>query len=225
MQRPVYTTREEWLHAAAAALAPDVQALTGHSVPALRIACSFPHARGTASLRSGRVIGECWPPQLTSDGVHQLMVTPLDADPIATLATLAHEILHAAVGCAEGHNANFARAARAIGLDGKPTATVAGPDFAEWADGFVRWLGPYPHAALVIGRTDPEEPRNPDGPRIPAPRPPDSPRKQDARMMRCQCGACGYLARVSRMWLRTAGTPLCPCGAGAMRSDYNPEAD
>lgn len=219
------STREAWLGAAAASLAPDIATLTGHTLPPVRVSCSFPHARGTAHLGVGRVIGECWPPQLTADGIAQIMITPLDANPTATLATLAHELIHAAVGCQHGHDAIFSRAVRAIGLIGKPTATVAGPDFALWADGFVRAVGTYPHAPLRIGDGDTEQPRDPSLPRMPAPRPPDSPRKQDARMMRAACGTCGYLCRVSRMWLARAGAPLCPTCGVAMRSDWSGDAN
>lgn len=37
-------------------------------------------------------------------------------------------------------------------------------------------------------------------------------KKQTTRMLKVQCPACGYLARVTRKWLEEAGTPTCPCG-------------
>jgi hypothetical protein len=40
--------------------------------------------------------------------------------------------------------------------------------------------------------------------------------KQSTRMLRCQCTACGYIARVSRRWLDQAGPPICPTDRIAM---------
>lgn len=34
--------------------------------------------------------------------------------------------------------------------------------------------------------------------------------KQATRYMKCQCGECGYLARVTRKWIESAGEPVCP---------------
>lgn len=55
-------------------------------------------------------------------------------------ATLAHELIHASLpycadkveGKCQGHGPTFTRYARAIGLEGPPTATWAGPKFRAW---------------------------------------------------------------------------------------------
>jgi hypothetical protein len=39
---------------------------------------------------------------------------------------------------------------------------------------------------------------------------------QATRLLKVFCAACGYTARVTQRWLTKAGTPLCPCGHGAM---------
>jgi len=36
------------------------------------------------------------------------------------------------------------------------------------------------------------------------------PRKQAARMLKCECSTCGYTVRTARKWLETVGAPLCP---------------
>lgn len=37
------------------------------------------------------------------------------------------------------------------------------------------------------------------------------PKKKDhARMLKCECPKCGYIARTSRRWIRDVGTPCCP---------------
>ena len=96
---------------------------------------------------------------------------------------------------ASGHRGNFARIAKAIGLTGKMTATVAGEDLkvrlSEISDG----LGLFPHGALV----------NPgDGA--------DGPKKQGTRMLKVECAeGSGYKARMTRQWLAEYGAPFCPC--------------
>jgi hypothetical protein len=51
-------------------------------------------------------------------------------------------------------------------------------------------VGPYPHAelhAMTNGR-----------------------RKQVARLIKCECAQCGYVARVARQWIDEQGAPHCP---------------
>ena len=36
------------------------------------------------------------------------------------------------------------------------------------------------------------------------------------RMLKCECGDCGYVARVSRRWLCETGPPICPCNRETM---------
>ena len=53
-----------------------------------------------------------------------------------------------------------------------------------------------------------------------------APKKQAARMLKCECEACGYTVRTARKWLESAGAPLCPIeGHGPMSHDPldNPE--
>ena len=37
------------------------------------------------------------------------------------------------------------------------------------------------------------------------------------RMLKCECSACGYVARTTRRWLIEYGPPLCPCNGEPMR--------
>ncbi len=47
-----------------------------------------------------------------------------------------------------------------------------------------------------------------------------APKKQAARMLKCECAACGYTVRTARKWLETVGAPLCPIeGHGPMHHD------
>ncbi len=46
------------------------------------------------------------------------------------------------------------------------------------------------------------------------------------RMMKSQCGTCGYTIRLSRRWLSDVGPPLCPtpeCNAAPLEADWEPD--
>lgn len=36
------------------------------------------------------------------------------------------------------------------------------------------------------------------------------PKNQAARLLKCECEACGYTVRTAYKWLETVGAPLCP---------------
>lgn len=179
-------TREEWLLTAAHRLGE----LHSLPLPLLRVSCGFPSRKATGKLRA---IGECWPIERTRDGVVQIFISPLLDDPAASsgvLATLLHELCHAADGCRSGHRGNFGVLARACGLEGKLTATHAGAELLERLNALTLSLGPYPHAAVD----------------------PISIRKQTTRLCKVVCPGCGYTARITRKWLEV-GLPTCPCGS------------
>ncbi len=213
----MFDTRESWLHGAAEAIARELRERTGERMPRVRITCGFPSSGGMSRKRTmGRVIGECWPPQLSTDKTyHQISITPLLGDVRTILATLTHEIIHATVGCPAGHGKAFKSVAVEMGLGGKMTATVATDDGALWFDGMAAWLGPFPHAALdpwdSSGKGDTPKPGDPKTPWSP-----DTPRKQPARLLKVECAKCGYVARVTKKWLESTGAPLCPCNSEAM---------
>jgi hypothetical protein len=102
------------------------------------------------------------------------------------LDVLAHELVHATVGVAAGHMKPFKQCALKIGLCGPMRSTTAGPEFAGWTRALMQRIGPCPAGYLT-----------------------DTP-KQGTRMLKCQCSACGYIARVSGKWLVLAGPPICP---------------
>jgi hypothetical protein len=35
-------------------------------------------------------------------------------------------------------------------------------------------------------------------------------KKQVARLIKCECAECGYVARVARQWIDDQGAPHCP---------------
>lgn len=137
-----FGTREEWLEAAVLALTP----LYGVDLSTVRVSCGWP-LRGGASLRR-RTIGACHLALTTPDKRPHLFISPVLAEPIEVLETLAHELCHAVVDV-PGHKGPFVSLARKIGLEGKPTATHAGPALAERLNSVLDRLGAYPHVGLI----------------------------------------------------------------------------
>jgi hypothetical protein len=102
------------------------------------------------------------------------------------MGVLAHELVHATVGNDAGHRKPFRQCALKIGLCGQMRATLETPEFVAWAQEQFQRIGTYPAGFLT-----------------------DSP-KQGTRLLKCECPACGYIARVSQKWLQTSGPPICP---------------
>lgn len=184
-----FTTREEWLVAAVAALTPLFEEL-GEEVPAVRVSVGWPGGNG----RKNSVIGQCWATGASADKVAQLFISPVLDDAVRVLDVLAHELVHAVDDCQSGHKGRFAKIAKGLGLTGKMTATVAGDDLKVKLEGIVEELGEYPHAALASAQGA------------------DGPKKQTTRMMKVECvEGSGYKARMTRQWLEEFGAPICPC--------------
>lgn len=181
-------TREAWLVSAVEALAP-LFAEIGESLPTVRVSVGWPGGRGPKTA----VIGQCWATGAAADKVSQVFVSPVLDDAARVLDVLAHELIHALDDCQSGHKGRFVKVARALGLEGKATATVAGADLKARLDAIAEALGAYPHAALA----------NVDGA--------DGPKKQGTRMLKVVCPESGYTLRTTKKWLEEFGAPFCPC--------------
>lgn len=189
-----FKTREEWLNAAAKAIATDfAETFTdffgteGHEhLRNLKVSAGFPSTRGL----SGKTIGECWKAEAAGDSKsHHIFVSPLLTDPVQVIATLAHEMVHAADNGQNHHKGPFVRAVRALGLEGRPTATVAGPAFNEYAQRLIgEVLGAYPHTGLT---------------------PLVEKKVQKTYMLKLECPYCGCIVRMTRTWLDLSGAPFC----------------
>lgn len=194
-------TREEWLTSALALVRAHLLATASAVLPDnVRVSCGFPGG-GSARKR----IGECWGATNSKDGQFEIFISPvLDNDSvISVLATLVHEAVHATVGLAAGHKAPFKRVAVLAGLQGKMTATEASPALTEILKLWAINLGAYPHGALSMsGR-----------------------KKQSTRLIKCQCGDCGYVIRTTQKWIDAAGPPLCPCNERAMDGSSDSDED
>lgn len=194
--------RESWLNRVAVGMAPLFAGLDAPLPSRVRVAIGF-----TSRGAKGKAIGECWDNRSSGDGHFEIFIRPdlahaPDAMAAQIAAILAHELVHAAVGIAAGHGKAFKRVAVGLGLVGPMRATIPGDAFLAAIAPILAATGPLPHARLD---TDGETTR---------------PKKQAARMLKCECAACGYTVRTARKWLETAGAPLCPIeGHGPMRHD------
>lgn len=179
-------SREDWLMQAVGALTPMFEALDlDVTVPAVRVSVGWPGGSG----RKNSVIGQCWAPAAAADGTAQIFISPVLDDALRVLDVLAHEMVHAIDRNESGHRGRFAKIAKAFGLEGKMTATVAGEDLKETLTEVAADLGDYPHAALT----------------------PDVGKKQTTRMRKVECETTGYTLRTTRKWLDAYGAPKCPC--------------
>lgn len=182
-----FPTREAWLQALAAEMAPWFD----QPVPPVRIGVGFTSKGGRSNS-----IGQCWIPEASSDEVAAIFLHPKLGTAEDVAHVLAHELVHASVGCDKKHGPVFRRQAVALGLAGPMTATVAGPEFAERVAPALAKLGPYPHGALAGAGH----------------------RKQTTRMHKVICGWSGcpfadgasvYTLRMSQKWIDRA-LPACP---------------
>ena len=180
-----FSTREEWLTAAISALNPMFTGI-GAEVPEVRVSVGWPGGRG----KKTGVIGQCWASRAAADEVPQIFISPALDEPTVILATLMHELVHAVDDCMNGHRGPFVRMIRALGLEGKPTATHAGPELQERLKDLATELGEYPHAALVATTGG---------------------KKQTTRMLKAECPeGSGYKVRLTRSWIEEYGAPICP---------------
>lgn len=185
---PNTNNREAWLNDIASGIAPHIELASKKKMPPFRISMGFPSRRGLSVKK--RVIGECWPGISSKDGAFEIMISPVLSQPMEIVGVVAHEMVHANVGCEVGHKGEFVRVIRAIGLIGKPTATVPGEAFIELATPLIKEIGyELAHSPLSPGM--------------------GHFKVQSTRLLKVSCH-CGYIARVTNKWIKDAGAPLCP---------------
>ncbi len=184
--------REEWLERFAHDFAIPLINGTGAKVAdKIRFTCGFPSVRPTSAKRQR--VGECWYPEASADGRHEVIVSMVLGDPLDVAETTIHELIHTVVGSDAGHKAPFKRVATAVGLAGKMTSTILGDDLRAELERFLPSFPLYPHGALspTVGR-----------------------KKQSTRLLKAYCPDCvgsdqEYTIRLSRK-VADIGLPLCP---------------
>ncbi len=209
-------TREEWLHMAIEALRPEFEKIDFPLPEKIHVSVGFGYG---AKRESATILGQCWARSVSEDGVNHIFISPEMNDAARVLDVLIHELVHAADDVKSGHKGDFAKAAKALGLTGKMTATVATPELAETLRELANGIGPYAHAALYpMGKPlrPKADPKGEDPEETPEETPTSSgPKKQGTRMIKvacsaeCECG--GYVVRTTAKWLEV-GMPVCPFG-------------
>jgi hypothetical protein len=182
-------TREAWLTRAIVALRARFEAETLALPEHIHVSVGFP-SRGGLRGKRGATVGQCWAGAHSMDGAPHIFVSPLHEDAIAALDTLCHEMVHACMPPGTGHKRAFVRACERIGLSvGPARSQCAGSELRAVLERLNAELGPWPHAALDAHSL---------------------PKAQGARLVKVTCRSCGYVARVTRVWLDGPGAPICP---------------
>lgn len=180
--------REAWLTEAGEAIG-SLLADLGHEVPKYRVSVGWPSKGGTSTKK--RVVGQCWVPEASEDGVAQIYISPVKDNPVDVLAILVHEVIHAIFPTLDKpHTGPFVETAKAVGLVKPWTATSPGDDLRASLEEIAERLGEYPHVKLT--------------PLVQIP-------VQSTRMLKVQCPVCEYTVRTTQKWL-DAGNPSCPDG-------------
>ena len=179
------SNREKWLIKAVQVLKKEIFEPKGYKVPQVRVSVGFTGAR------KSKAIGSCWNKEAAKDQVAQIFISPVIDQSFRVLDILAHELIHAIYPKA-GHRGSFRKAALDIGLTGKMTATVAGPELRECLNALIKTLGDYHHASLNID---------------------DFRKKQSTRLLKAECQSCGYIIRVTKKWAEM-GLPECMSSCG-----------
>ena len=190
MDNVKFDDREAWLTEAANLILDElIMEVAGeYQRPTFRISIGFPkYSRG------GKAIAVCFKKEASTDGVNEIFINPEIDDVQTVLGSVAHELIHAVDNCESGHKHFFARAARAIGLEGKLTATFPGTDLAGTLEGYAALLGAFPHAKMNM-----EVVRKKDGTR--------------QRKVECINSDCGFMFRTSAAQIaKLPADAPCPC--------------
>lgn len=191
-------TREAWLKRAESIMARWIE-IEGYSYPAhTRVSCGFPKSfKGR-----GRAIGQCWSRQVSADEHFEMFICPTLSDGVDVCGVLIHEMTHATVGIENGHNKVFGKLARALGMEGKLTATTVGDDLRELiVNQVIAVIGDYPHAAMTVSAPDKTK----------------APKRAKTYLIKCECDTCGHVSYSTAKWIGAAleegGAMRCPNSA------------
>ena len=187
--------KEVWLTNALEQFIRKHFATAGYEVPnGVRVSTGWPSCGAFSKVRR---VGEAWNSECSEDGTCEVIISLFLDDPIKILGVFIHEIVHITVGIECGHKKPFRDCMKAVGLNGKPTATGESDELVTELQKWVEKLGVYPHAKLdSLDR-----------------------KKQSTRLLKLEC-KCGCNVRVTRKWLDKYGDPwVCPCGSDLVLQD------
>jgi hypothetical protein len=179
-------SREEWLNVVLHKhVAKLLKVKAGVVLPSdAKVSVGFPGG-GSARKR----IGECWPRERSSIKVNEIFINPSIREPRTMVDVLVHEAIHAVDDCKSGHKAPFRRMALAVGLEGKMKSTHAGAELSKWIGEVLDAMPKIDYGSLDLSDR----------------------KKQSTRMLKLECGDCGYVVRTTQKWV-DVGMPSCYCG-------------
>jgi hypothetical protein len=176
---------------------------------------------------SAKVMGCCYVRLASSGNVNEIFISPEWDNPVDVLETLAHELIHAASDCQDGHGPGFKRDALAFGFLSPMTSTPASDELKHFLRMVAATLGPFPHSAtriMALKRPPKNDPVKPDGNasadgdggKQHSGRP-----KQATAMLKLECinPGCGFIARATAKNL-DLGMPICACGTPLSSPQY-----
>lgn len=188
--------RETWLQNATVELS-KLFVDHGYDAPVAHVSVGWP-SNGGLSVKK-QVIGQCWKPETSEDGVSHIYISPVLHKAQDVLSTLLHELVHAWDRGQSGHKGRFIEAAKDVGLVRPWTATSPGPELALTLADISATLGEYPHSRLKPSMVERKVAKT--------------------YMVKVQCPESGYVIRTTQKWLDLYGAPLCPCHAEPMTGE------
>jgi hypothetical protein len=144
---------------------------------------------GFTSRGGKKAIGQVWSDTSSEGGFYEVFIHPSLAQQKA-LGVLVHELVHVCVGLVCGHKGKFRKLAKAVGLEGKMTATTESPALIDELNSLD--LPKFPHFILNTDAIS------------------TAPKKQTIRMHKAICECCDYTIRISQKWIDEVGLPDCP---------------
>lgn len=194
MRPVIHKTREAWLNEATELFVPLLLEV-GQSLPekGVQVSVGFPRTKIKTA------IGVCHSPGWTKDGVTHIFISPVLGDTDERiLDVLLHELVHATVGCEHGHKAPFKKVVRALGLEGKVTATYVteGSELHGKILTIADKIGRFPHSVMSMPADETAKKRKPGGGWIKLISPQDE----------------SYILRISAKALSENGPPSDPWG-------------
>ena len=194
-------TRAEWLERVcgrAMATRPDIYAKVDLDL------VDFDTAYTSQGKRSG-LYGEAFANEPEGGGKAQIIMSGVHTDPFEIAVTVCHELLH--IECGDvGHGGTFRTKSLALGVDDPKYWADQSDEFKAWIEDLISDAGPMPIRPSLPGgkpkvartklpKPDATESEEPEGIS-------SAPPKQSTRMLKLECGECGFICRTTAKWVR-----------------------
>jgi len=188
------TKREQWFNAALPLLQDKVFGPNNLVIPDnVRIGVGTLSSRSAAAKNAK--LGVCFPSERSASNMIEIFLSPELEESSRVLDVICHELIHAIDGNENGHKGPFRTMAKAIGLEGKMTATVAGERLNATLSEIVTVIGNYPHEKLDTTAV----------------------KKQTTRMLKVECDDCGWNFRTNKSQIAAMTSTTClSCGEDSL---------